>query len=77
MRRREQISHTATAAGGDRFISRREAAAMLGLAVSTLAAWASRQDETAPPMRKHGRRALYSEQELREWSDKRRVGQPT
>ena len=73
MRPQAQIGVTATAAIHDRFISRREAAEMLGLAVSTLAAWASRHDETAPPMRKHGRRALYSEQELREWSEQRRV----
>ncbi len=57
----------------DRFLTRRQAAEMLGLAVGTLAVWQSQQPEKSPPMRKHGSRAMYAERELLEWSERRRA----
>ncbi len=57
----------------DRFLSRREAAALLGLAEGTLAVWHSQQRPGRPPARKHGGRVLYSERELRAWSEGKRV----
>jgi predicted DNA-binding transcriptional regulator AlpA len=57
----------------DRFLSRREAAALLGLCEGTLAAWHSRKRPGRPPARKHGGRVLYSERELRQWSEGKRV----
>jgi predicted DNA-binding transcriptional regulator AlpA len=57
----------------DRFLTRQEAADMLGLAVSTLATWRSQGRSDAPPMHKFGRSARYSQRELREWSEQRRA----
>ena len=56
----------------DRFLTRKQAALMLGIAVSTLAGWRSEGRQDAPPMRKHGKRAVYSERELLAWSENRR-----
>jgi predicted DNA-binding transcriptional regulator AlpA len=56
----------------DRFLTRREAARMLGLAEGTLAVWCCIGKKCAPPMRKHGRRCVYSERELLAWSETRR-----
>ncbi|NBR96991.1 MAG: MerR family transcriptional regulator [Betaproteobacteria bacterium] len=58
----------------DRFLTRSEAAKWLGLATSTLAVWQSQKPEAAPPMRRHGRRAMYSKKDLAHWSDQRKVG---
>ena len=57
----------------DRFLSRREAAALLGLAEGTLAVWHCQQRLGRPPARKHGGRVMYSERELREWSERQKV----
>ena len=57
----------------DRFLTRREAARMLGLAEGTLAVWCCIGKKGAPPMRKHGRRCVYSERELLAWSERRRA----
>ncbi len=57
----------------DWFLSRKEAAEMLGVAVNTLAVWHSEGVKHAPPMRKHGDRAVYSYRELLEWSEQRKV----
>jgi predicted DNA-binding transcriptional regulator AlpA len=57
----------------DRFLSRKEAATMLGLAEGTLAVWHCIGKKDAPPMRKHGRRCLYSERDLLAWSERRRA----
>lgn len=56
-----------------RFLTRRQAAELLGLKPSTLACWRSQQVKDAPPMRKHGGRAVYSERDLLEWSERRKV----
>jgi len=60
-------------AESDRFLSRREAAALLGLSEGTLAVWQCRKRPDRPPARKHGGRVVYLERELRAWSDRRRV----
>jgi predicted DNA-binding transcriptional regulator AlpA len=57
----------------DRFLSRREAAALLGLSEGTLAVWQCRKRPDRPPARKHGGRVVYSERELRAWSEGKRV----
>ena len=57
----------------DRFLSRREAATLLGLAEGTLAVWHSQKRDGRPPARKHGGRGMYSERELREWSEEQKV----
>ena len=57
----------------DRFLSRREAATLLGLAEGTLAVWHSQKRDGRPPARKHGGRVMYSERELREWSEEQKV----
>ena len=57
----------------DRFLTRREAARMLGLAEGTLAVWCCTGKKSAPPMRKHGGRCVYSERELLAWSEQRRA----
>jgi predicted DNA-binding transcriptional regulator AlpA len=57
----------------DRFLTRAEAAEWLGLKTSTLAVWQCQKPEAAPPMRRHGRRAMYSKEDLARWSDQRRV----
>jgi len=57
----------------DSFLSRRDAAALLGLCEGTLAVWQCRKWPGRPPARKHGGRVLYSERELREWSEKQKV----
>lgn len=59
----------------DRFLTRREAAEMLGVTAGTLAVWRSTRRQDAPPMRKHGKRCVYSERELIAWSEQRRVVQ--
>jgi hypothetical protein len=57
----------------DRFLTRKEAAEVLGLSPTTLAAWRSAGKEFGPPMRKHGGRAMYSQRELIAWSEQQRV----
>jgi hypothetical protein len=57
----------------DKFLTRREAAEVLGLSPATLAAWRSAGKEFGPPMRKHGVRAMYSQRELIAWSEQQRV----
>jgi hypothetical protein len=57
----------------ERFLTRRQAAEMLGLKATTLAVWQSQKPENAPPMRKHGSRAMYAERDLIRWSEERRV----
>jgi hypothetical protein len=57
----------------DRFLTRREAARMLGLAEGTLAVWCCTGKKGSPPMRKHGGRCVYSERELLAWSEQRRA----
>jgi len=54
----------------NRFLSRREAAALLGLKPNTLAVWVTRRQD-GPPFRRHGRKCLYSEKELIAWSERR------
>ncbi len=72
MRRKTEATNVATQAR-ERFLTRRQAAEMLGLKPTTLAVWQSQKPKIAPPMRKHGSRAMYSERDLLEWSEKRRV----
>jgi predicted site-specific integrase-resolvase len=55
------------------FLNRQDAAAFLKISPSTLAKWRSLGTADAPPMRKHGGRAVYAESDLKEWSDKRKV----
>lgn len=62
--------------GEDRFVDRKQAAEMLGLKPSTIAIWQSQGSPNRLPMRKHGRRAMYSVRDLIAWSDQRKV-QPT
>ena len=57
----------------ERFLTRRQAAELLGLKPTTLAVWQSQGSLNAPPMRKHGRRVMYAEQDLLAWSEERRV----
>lgn len=57
----------------DRYLSRTQAADVLGLTRSTLDFWHSKKPEMAPPMRRHGRKAMYSLRDLQEWSDRRKV----
>ena len=66
----EQTERLLTA---DRFLTRREAARMLGLAEGTLAVWCCTGKKGSPPMRKHGGRCVYSERELLAWSERRRA----
>jgi hypothetical protein len=56
----------------DRFLTRRDAAEMLGLKPNTLAVWATRKQD-GPRFRRHGRKCVYSERELLEWSERKRV----
>ena len=57
----------------ERFLNRKEAAELLGLAVSTLAVWQSQGSKSAVPMRKHGNRAMYAVSDLLDWSERRRA----
>jgi hypothetical protein len=57
----------------EQFLTRKQAAEMLGLAASTLAVWQSRGSESAVPMRRHGRRAMYAVSDLLAWSKRRRT----
>ena len=66
---RLEQSTTSSLVYQDRFLTRQQAAVMLGIAASTLACWRSDGREDAPPMRKHGKRAVYSEKELLAWSE--------
>jgi len=68
-----QQSKAVLISDGDRFLTRREAAALLGLANSTLAAWRSKGWTDAPPLYKFGRTVRYSERELLAWSEQRRA----
>ena len=54
-------------------VNRVEAAKLLHLSPSTLATWASRGRENAPPMRKHGSKVVYSRSDLLNWSNQRVV----
>lgn len=54
-------------------VNRAEAARLLHLSPSTLATWASRGKENAPPMRKHGSKVVYSRSEILHWSSQRVV----
>jgi hypothetical protein len=57
----------------EEFLTRSAAARFLHLAPSTLATWASRGIECAPPMRRHGRRVVYAKSDLIRWSASQRV----
>lgn len=72
MKRTVEAATAPTHVGG-RFLTRRQAAEMLGLKPTTLAVWQSQGSLNAPPMRKHGRRVMYAEQDLLAWSEERRV----
>jgi hypothetical protein len=67
-----QSEHEQREPHGD-LVDRAEAARLLHLSPSTLATWASRGKEDAPPMRKHGGRVVYSKTDLLRWSEQRTV----
>jgi hypothetical protein len=54
-------------------MSRADAARFLHLSPATLATWASRGKEGAPPMRKHGGRVVYARDDLLRWSQEQMI----
>jgi hypothetical protein len=60
-------------AAAEEFLSREAAAKLLCLSPSTLATWASLGKKDAPPMRRHGRRAVYAKSDLFRWSESKRT----
>jgi hypothetical protein len=56
----------------ERFLTRKQAAEILGVKAQTLASWRSGGKKYGPPMRKHGAKAVYALSELFAWSEKQK-----
>jgi hypothetical protein len=73
MRTNNPVNGPSLEAVAEEFLSREAAAKLLCLAPSTLATWASLGKAGAPPMRRHGRRAVYAKSDLLRWSESQRA----